>query len=206
MPKFLVFVPGNADSEAGVMPSTEAFEEMGKYNEQLAKAGVLLAAEGLMPTSGAAKVRFDDAGRRTVIDGPFTEAKEIIAGYWMLQASSLPEVLEWVKRAPFGGGVTVEVRPIASMDDLGPSFTPELREAEQQLQGATRRVAARLAAWRRRLRSSGRSGGSRRPGWWPPWPATPATWAWPRSWPRTRWSRPWRMAGRGTCRPSPAPG
>lgn len=133
MPKFIVFVPGNADSEAGVMPSTDLFEAMGAYNEQLVKAGVLLAAEGLAPTSAAAKVRFDDSERRTVLDGPFTESKEIVAGYWVLQASSLAEALEWVKRAPFDGGATLEVRPIMSMDDLGPTFTPELREAEQQL-------------------------------------------------------------------------
>jgi len=133
MPKFLVFVPASPESEAGVMPPTELFAAMAAYNDQLAKAGVLLAAEGLKPTSAAAKVRFDDTEKRTVLDGPFTEAKEIVAGYWMLQASSLEEALEWVKRAPFGGGVTLEVRPIASMDDLGPEFTPELREAEQQL-------------------------------------------------------------------------
>jgi hypothetical protein len=133
MPKFLVFVPGNAESEAGAMPPTDMFAAMSAYNDQLAKAGVLLAAEGLKPTSDAAKVRFDDNERRTVLDGPFTEAKEIVAGYWLLQASSLEEALEWVKRAPFGGGVTLEVRPIASMDDFGPEFTPELREAEQQL-------------------------------------------------------------------------
>lgn len=133
MPKFLVLIPGNAESEAGVMPPTELFVEMGAYNEQLAKAGVLLAAEGLKPTSAAAQVRFDDNERRTVIDGPFTEAKEIIAGYWLLQTSSLEEALEWVKRAPFGGGVTLDVRPVGSMDDLGPDFTAELREAEQQL-------------------------------------------------------------------------
>jgi len=133
MPKFLVFVPATAESEAGAMPSTEQFEEMSAFNDQLAKAGVLLAGEGLKPTSAAAKVRFDDAGRRTVIDGPFTETKEIVAGYWLLQASSMEEVLEWVKRAPFSGGVTLEVRPISTLDDLGPTFTPELREAEQQL-------------------------------------------------------------------------
>ncbi|MEY9861312.1 hypothetical protein ABH935_006952 [Catenulispora sp. GAS73] len=133
MPKFMVLVPGSAESEAGVMPPTELFEEMAAYNNQLAKAGVLLAAEGLKPTSAAAKVRFDDTERRTVIDGPFTEAKEIIAGYWLLQASSLEEALEWVKRAPFGGGVTLEVRPIGSMDELGLEFSPELREAQQQL-------------------------------------------------------------------------
>ncbi|WP_194910213.1 YciI family protein [Catenulispora rubra] len=133
MPKFIVFVPGSAESEAGVMPPTELFEEMAAYNNQLAKAGVLLAAEGLKPTSAAAKVRFDDTERRTVIDGPFTEAKEIIAGYWLLETSSLEEALEWVKRAPFGGGVTLEVRSIGSMDELEVEFSPELREAQQQL-------------------------------------------------------------------------
>jgi hypothetical protein len=133
MPKFMVFMPGNADSEAGVMPPPETFTAMSEYNEQLSKAGVLLAAEGLKPTSAAAKVRFDDTERRTVLDGPFTEAKEIVAGFWMLQASSLQEVLEWVKRAPLGGGVTVEVRPVFDLDDLGPDFPAELREAQQPL-------------------------------------------------------------------------
>lgn len=133
MPKFMVFIKGDADSEAGAMPPTDLFEEMTAYNEQLAKAGVLLAAEGLKPTLAAARVRFDDKERRTVIDGPFTESKEIIAGYWLLQASSLQEALEWVKRAPLSGGATLEVRPIFEMSELGPEFTPELREAEQQL-------------------------------------------------------------------------
>ncbi|WP_194894861.1 YciI family protein [Catenulispora pinisilvae] len=133
MPKFMVFIKGDADSEAGAMPPTELFEEMTAYNEQLAKAGVLLAAEGLKPTLAAARVRFDDKERRTVIDGPFTESKEIIAGYWLLQASSLQEALEWVKRAPLSGGATLEVRPIFEMSELGPEFTPELREAQQQL-------------------------------------------------------------------------
>ena len=133
MPKFMVFVPGSAESEAGDMPPAELFEEMAAYNNLLAKAGVLLAAEGLKPTSAAAKVRFDDAERRTVIDGPFTEAKELVAGYWILQCKSLEECVEWIKRAPFGGGVTLEVRPIASMDELGLEFSPELREAQQQL-------------------------------------------------------------------------
>jgi hypothetical protein len=133
MPKFMVFMPGNAVSETGAMPPTELFEEMTAYKEQLTRAGVLLSAEGLKPTSEAAKVRFDDSERRTVVDGPFTEAKEIIAGYWLLQTSSLQEALEWVKRAPLSGGATLEVRPVYSMDELGPEFTPELREAEQQL-------------------------------------------------------------------------
>ncbi|MFL6116648.1 MAG: YciI family protein [Catenulispora sp.] len=133
MPKFMVIMPGDAQSEAGVIPPPELFAEMNAYNDELAKAGVLLAAEGLKPTSAAAKVRFDDQERRTVIDGPFTEAKEIVAGYWLLQASSLQEAVEWVKRAPIGGGVTVEVRPLFEMDEFGPEFSDRLREAEQQL-------------------------------------------------------------------------
>jgi len=130
--KFMVFMPGDENSETGAMPPTEVFEAMGRYNEELAKAGVLLGAEGLHPTAKGAKVRFDDAERRTVLDGPFTEAKELIAGFWMLQASSLDEALEWVKRAPVQG-VTLEVRQVFELDELGPEFTPELREAEQQL-------------------------------------------------------------------------
>ena len=130
--KFMVFMPANEESEAGALPPTEVFEAMSKFNEELAKAGVLLAAEGLAPTSKGARVRFDDATKRTVIDGPFTEAKELIAGFWMLQASSLEECLEWVKRAPIQG-VTLQVRQVFELDDLGPGFTPELREAEQQL-------------------------------------------------------------------------
>jgi hypothetical protein len=130
--KFMVFMPANEESEAGDMPPTELFEAMMKYNEELAKAGVLLAAEGLAPSSKGARVRFDDATQRTVIDGPFTEAKEMIAGFWMIQTSSLEECVEWVKRAPIQG-VTLQIRQVAGMDDLGPEFTPELREAEQQL-------------------------------------------------------------------------
>jgi hypothetical protein len=133
MPKFMVMMPGNAQSEAGQLPPPEMFAEMNTYNDELAKAGVLLAAEGLKPTSAGARVRFDDEERRTVIDGPFTEAKELIAGYWLLQASSLEEVLEWVKRAPLGGGVTLQVRPLFEMDDFGPEYNARLQEAEQQL-------------------------------------------------------------------------
>ncbi|GAA2012631.1 YciI family protein [Catenulispora yoronensis] len=133
MPKFMVLMPGGPESEAGAMPPPEIVAAMTAYNEQLAKAGVLLAAEGLKPTSAAAKVRFDDTERRTVIDGPFTEAKELVAGYWLLETSSMAEALEWVKRAPLGGCVTLEVRPIFDPAELGPEFTAALTEAEQQL-------------------------------------------------------------------------
>ncbi len=130
--RFMVLVPGSPESEAGEMPSTELLEAMTKYNEELVKAGVMLAGEGLRPTSQGAKVRFD-SGERTVIDGPFTEAKEIVAGYWVWQCASRDEAIEWLKRAPFDGGVEIELRQIAELDDFGEQLTPELREANVRL-------------------------------------------------------------------------
>jgi hypothetical protein len=130
--RFMVLVPGSPESEAGVMPSTELLEAMTKYNEELAKAGVLLAADGLHPTSKGAKVRFN-GGERTVIDGPFTEAKEIVAGYWIWQCASRDEAIEWLKRAPFDDGVEIELRQIFELDDFGEQLTPELREANVRL-------------------------------------------------------------------------
>jgi len=130
--RFMVLVPGNPESEAGEMPGAEILETMTKYNEELVKAGVMLAGEGLHPTSKAAKVRFN--GReRTVIDGPFTEAKEIIAGYWIWECASREEAIEWLKRAPFDGGVEIELRPIFEADDFGEQLTPELRAANERL-------------------------------------------------------------------------
>ena len=130
--RFMVLVPGNPESEAGEMPRTEMLEAMTKYNEELVKAGVMLAGEGLHPTSKAAKVRFN--GReRTVIDGPFTEAKEIVAGYWIWECASRDEAIEWLKRAPFDGGVEIELRPIFEADDFGEQLTPELRAANERL-------------------------------------------------------------------------
>jgi hypothetical protein len=130
--RFMVLVPGSPESEAGVMPSTELLGEMTKYNEELVKSGVMLAGEGLHPTSKGAKIRFDGS-ERTVIDGPFTEAKEIVAGYWIWECASRDEAIEWLKRAPFGGGVEIELRPIFEADDFGEQLTPELREANEQL-------------------------------------------------------------------------
>ncbi len=130
--RFMVLVPGSAESEAGEMPSTDILEEMTKYNEELVKAGVLLAADGLHPTSRGAKVRFD-AGKRTVIDGPFTEAKELVAGYWIWECASRDEAIEWLKRAPFGGGVEIELREIFEVSDFGEQLTPDLREANERL-------------------------------------------------------------------------
>ena len=130
--RVLVFVKANGDSEAGVMPSTELLAEMGKYNEELVKAGVMLAGEGLHPSSKGKRVRFSGA-QRTVIDGPFTETKELIAGYWVWQVRSMDEAVEWLKRAPFDGGAEIEIRPVFEPEDFGDAFTPELREAEGRL-------------------------------------------------------------------------
>jgi hypothetical protein len=130
--RFMVLVPGNAESEAGVMPSTEQLEEMTRYNEELVKAGVMLSGEGLHPTSKAARVRFDGS-ERTIIDGPFTESKELVAGYWIWQCESREAAIEWLKRAPFDGGVEIELRPIFEAEDFGEQLTPELRDANDRL-------------------------------------------------------------------------
>jgi hypothetical protein len=134
--RFMVLVPGSAESEAGEMPSTAELEAMTRYNEELVKAGVMLAGEGLHPTSKGAKVRFE-GGERTVIDGPFTEAKEIVAGYWVWECGSREEAIEWLKRAPFDGGTEIELRQIFEADDFGEELTPELREAEQRMREQT---------------------------------------------------------------------
>ena len=130
--RFMVLVPGNSQSEAGEMPRTEDLEAMTKYNEELVKAGVMLAGDGLHPTSKGAKVRFD-GGEPKVIDGPFTEAKEIVAGYWIWECGSRDEAIQWLKRAPFGGGTEIELRPIFEAEDFGGELTPELREANERL-------------------------------------------------------------------------
>jgi hypothetical protein len=127
--RFMVIVKANKDSEAGVMPDRKILEEMGKYNEQLANADVMLAGEGLHPSSKGKRIRFSGK-ERTVIDGPFAETKELIAGYWILRAKSMDEVIEWVKRAPFDGGTELEIRPVFEAEDFGAEFTPELREQE----------------------------------------------------------------------------
>ena len=136
--RVLVMVPGNKDSEAGVMPDTKILTEMGKFNEELVKAGVMLSGEGLRPTSAGKRVKFSGA-TPAVIDGPFTESKEIIAGFWVWQVRSMDEAVEWVKKAPFGGGVEVEIRPIFEMEDFGKQLTPELREQEARLREQVRK-------------------------------------------------------------------
>jgi hypothetical protein len=130
--RVMVLVKGDKNSEAGVLPDKKLFEEMGKFNEQLAKAGVMLAAEGLKPTSSGKKVRFSGS-TRTVIDGPFTESKEIIAGFWLWQVRSMEEAVEWLKRAPFDGGAEIELRPIYEFEDLGDVITPEVKEQEERI-------------------------------------------------------------------------
>ena len=130
--RFMVIVKGDKDSEAGKLPSTEILGAMGKYNEELVKAGVMLAGEGLHPSSKGARVRFEGK-KRTVIDGPFAESKELVAGFWLWQCKSKDEALEWLKRAPFDGGTEVELRQVFENDDFGEVLTPELREQEDRL-------------------------------------------------------------------------
>ena len=136
--KVMVFVPGNADSEAGKMPSHELVGKMMKFNEELVKAGVMLAGDGLTPTSQAKRVRFSGS-QRTVIDGPFAEAKEIIAGYWIWNVKSIDEAVEWLKRAPFDGGVEITIRPVFDPDDFGKHLPAELREQQAGLRAEVER-------------------------------------------------------------------
>src|SRR5881275_545919 len=127
--RVMVIVKANKDSEAGVLPSREILSAMGKFNEELVKAGVMLAGEGLHPSSKGVRVRFS-GGKHTVIDGPFTETKELVAGFWLWQVKSKQEAIEWLKRAPFGGGTEIEIRQVFESEDFGEAFTPELREQE----------------------------------------------------------------------------
>ena len=130
--RFMVLVKADKDSETGVLPDKKLLADMGKYNEELAKAGVMLGGEGLQPSSKGARVRFSGS-KRTVIDGPFSESKELIAGFWLFQTKSLEEAVEWVKRAPFDGGTEIEIRQVFEAEDFGPEFTPELREQEERI-------------------------------------------------------------------------
>jgi hypothetical protein len=130
--RFMVIVKANQHSEAGVLPDQKILAEMGKYNDELVKAGVMLAGEGLQASSKGARVRFEGPSKRTVIDGPFTEAKELIAGFWLWQVKSKEEALEWLKRAPFQEG-EVELRQVFETEDFGESMTPEMRAQEERL-------------------------------------------------------------------------
>ena len=130
--RFMVIVKASKESEAGVMPSQQLLTDMGNYNEALVKAGVLLAGEGLHPSSKGARMRFSGK-ERTVIDGPFSETKELIAGFWLWQVRSKEEALEWLRRAPFDDGAELELRQVFEMEDFGAEFTPELREQEKRV-------------------------------------------------------------------------
>ena len=135
--RFMVMVKANADSEAGVMPSQELLAAMGKYNDELVKAGVLLAAEGLQPSSRGARVKFSGT-KRTVIDGPFAETRELVAGFWLIQVKSKSEAIEWVKRCPnpMEGDSEIEIRQVFEAEDFGAELTPELREQEERQRAA----------------------------------------------------------------------
>ena len=130
--RVMVVVKASKESEAGEMPSEQLLTEMGAYNEELVKAGVMLAGEGLHPSAKGKRVKFSGSSR-TVIDGPFSETKELIAGYWLWQVKSMEEAVEWLKRAPFDDGAEVEIRPVFEADDFGKEFTPELRAQEERL-------------------------------------------------------------------------
>jgi hypothetical protein len=132
--RVMVMIRANKDTEAGVLPSTELLADMGKFNEELVKAGIMLAGEGLQASSKGARVRFSGT-KRTVIDGPFTETKELIAGFWLWQVKSLQEAIEWVKRCPnpLNGESEIEIRQVFEACDLGEQFTPELKEQDQRL-------------------------------------------------------------------------
>ncbi len=130
--RVMVIVKADEKSEAGEMPSEQLLAEMGKYNEQLVQAGVMLAGEGLHPSSKGKRVRFSGQ-ERAVIDGPFAETKELIAGFWLWQVKTMDEAVEWLKRAPFDGGTEIELRPVFEAEDFGKEFTPELRAQEERL-------------------------------------------------------------------------
>jgi hypothetical protein len=138
--RVMVIVKANKDSEAGVLPSQELLADMGKFNEELVKAGVLLAAEGLQSSAKGVRVKFGGGGRSTVIDGPFTETKELIAGFWLWQVKSMEEAIEWIRRSPFQrGNEEVEIRRVFEAEDFGPNLTPELKAQEERQRVAARR-------------------------------------------------------------------
>jgi len=136
--RFMVLVKASKESEAGALPDTKALAEMMKFNEELVKAGVMLAGDGLHPSSKGVRVRFS-GGTSTVIDGPFTETKELVAGYWIWKTKSLEEAVAWLKRAPFDGGAEVEIRQVFEQDDFGEQLTTELRKKDAALRKAAER-------------------------------------------------------------------
>jgi hypothetical protein len=139
--RVMVIVKADKNSEAGILPSKEILEKMGKYNEELVKAGVMLAGEGLQDSSKGKRIRFS-GDKRTVTDGPFTETKELIAGFWLWQVRSMDEAVEWLKRAPFDGGTEIELRRVFEAEDFGENLTPELREQDARLRQQTSKKQA----------------------------------------------------------------
>jgi hypothetical protein len=137
----MVIVKADRNSEAGILPSTDLFQKMGKYNEELVKAGVMLAGEGLQASSKGKRIKFSGE-KRTVTDGPFAETKELIAGFWLWQVRSMDEAVEWLKRAPFDGGTEVEIRRVFEAEDFGENLTPELREQDARLRQQTSKKQA----------------------------------------------------------------
>jgi hypothetical protein len=140
--RFMVLVKADKNTEAGAMPTEKDLTEMGKFNEELVKAGVMLAGEGLHPSSKGVRVRFSGKNR-TVIDGPFSETKELVAGFWIWQVKSREEAIEWLKRAPFDGGTEVELRQVFEADDFGAEYTPELRQQEDRIRAQAEANAGR---------------------------------------------------------------
>lgn len=130
--RFMVLVPGDERTEAGIMPTTEELAAMGEYNQQLAEAGVMISGEGLHPTSKAKRVRFAD-GDASVIDGPFSETKELVAGFWIWECDSMEDAVEWLKKAPFDAGTQIDIRPVFTAEDFGDEFTPELQQQEERI-------------------------------------------------------------------------
>lgn len=139
--RFMVMVPADSESEAGVLPTEQQLTEMMQYNEQLVKAGIMLAGEGLHPSSNGVRIRFGEGGKKSVIDGPFTESKELIAGFWIWQVKSREEAIEWAKRAPFSAGVQLELRQIFEAPDFGEALTPELKAKEEQLRAQSEKLS-----------------------------------------------------------------
>ena len=140
--RFMILVKASKDSEAGVLPGTGLLTAMGKFNEELVKAGVMLGGEGLQASSKGARVKFSADGKPAVLDGPFTETKELVAGFWLWQVKSREEAIEWVKRAPMLPGDEIEIRQVFEADDFGPAATPELRENEARLRAQSGAKAA----------------------------------------------------------------
>jgi hypothetical protein len=135
----MVIVKANEESEAGIMPSEKILADMGKYNEELVKAGIMLEGEGLHPSSKGKRVKFTGS-QRLVTDGPFAETRELIAGFWIWQVKSIDEAVEWLKRAPFDGGTELEIRPIFEAEGFGAEFTPELREQEERIRAEAEKL------------------------------------------------------------------